>query len=127
MPSLFQRPKPAAVVGDEDQQAVQVREIPRRRIVRAGADVPHEHGAGGGAVTFPKFRTGGSPAAGTEIERAVDVDQVRGPGALAEGVELADDKRAGAGAVAAPKTLIAAPGGRRKIDDAVDVGEVVGA
>jgi hypothetical protein len=65
----------SAVVGREEQRAVDVCQAPGVRELGAGPDVLDEHSAGGGAIAFPKFVARDS-VIGFKKERAIDVCQV---------------------------------------------------
>src|SRR5262249_18846673 len=90
-----------AVVGREEQLAVNVCQVGGARAAAADVDILDHQGAGRGAVTLPQFAAVNA-VIGREEQFAVDIGQVRRVGTDAR-TNDGDDVRAGLGPIALPQ------------------------
>ena len=112
-----------AVVGTEEQRAVDVRQPVRAGRGGTGVDVRDGDGSGLSAVALPQL---GAVAAvvGSEEQRAAHVRQVVGVGCGGAGVDVTDEGAAGGGAVALPQLVAAVAVVGREEQRAVHIRQV---
>src|SRR5262249_12047532 len=120
-----------AVVGREEQRAVDVRQAGGRRAGSAGEDVLDEDGASGGAVRLSQFLAIDALVGGGE-DQVADGGQLIGGGAVGgaaaqSGEDGLDEDGSGNGAVAPPqlRAVDAVVGGED--ENAIEVGLAAGA
>src|SRR5215211_220380 len=117
----------SAVVGDEEEGAVDVGEVLGAARPAAGANVADHLGSRRGAIAPPQLVVLAPVAGGAEEEAAVDGCEPRGIAPSVAGrVDVLDKRRPRRGAIASPQLAAVDIVEGSEIEDAVDGGERIG-